>query len=146
MKARTIVWRGGEHPFLLRIGELRALENACDLGSRMILLQLMSSTFRVDHVLETVRLGLIGGGMPDKEAKRTLDLALNTCSHTALALVAAEALEYSLTWDGHDQPGESQAEAASQTPDLRSQTAKPDGPITTGPAAPSASPDRRLNA
>ena len=107
MKAKTIAWRGGEHPFLLRIGELRALENACDLGSRMILVQLMSSTFRVDHVLETIRLGLIGGGMPDKDAKRTLDLALNTCSHTALALVAADALEYSLSWDADDQPGES---------------------------------------
>lgn len=145
MKAKTIAWRGGEHPFLLRIGELRALEAACDLGSRVILLALMGSTFRVDHVLETIRLGLIGGGMPDAEARRTLNLALNTCSHTALALVAAEALTYSLTWDADDQPGETEAEA-SRTPDLRSQTEKPDGQIITGSAAPSAWPDRMLNA
>jgi hypothetical protein len=146
MKAKTIVWRGGEHPFLLRIGELRALETACDLGSRMILVALMASTFRVDHVLETIRLGLIGGGMADKEAKRTLDLALNTCSHTALALVAADALEYSLSWDADDQPGEQQAEAAKGTAGLRSPTEKPDGPIITGSVPPSASPDRILNA
>jgi hypothetical protein len=146
MKAKTIAWKGGEHPFLLRIGELRALETSCDLGSRMILVALMASTFRVDHVLETIRLGLIGGGMPDKEAKRILDLALNTCSHTALAIVAANALEYSLSWDADDQPGELQAEAASQTVDLRSQTERPDGPIIMGSVEPSGSQGQRLNA
>jgi hypothetical protein len=144
VKAKTIAWRGGEHPFLLRIGELRALESACDLGSRVILLALMGSTFRVDHVLETIRLGLIGGGMPDTEARRTLSLALNTCSHTALALVAAEALTYSLSWDADDSPGEATAEA-SQTPDLRSQTEKPDGLTTMASAVQSASPGPMLN-
>ena len=145
MKPIVLAWKGGEHPFLLRIGELIALERLCDLGADVIRISLLTQTQRVEHVTETFRLGLEGGGMSSVEAKKMLNFALTICSTSTLRPIAAAALGYSLTWDVDDQPGEAQAEA-SQTPDLRSQTEKPDGPTISASAAQSASPERRLNA
>jgi hypothetical protein len=66
----TLVWPGGEHTFALRLGELRALQGACDAGPEQILNRIIAGVWRVDDIVETVRLGLIGGGMPDGEARK----------------------------------------------------------------------------
>lgn len=63
MDAQRIVWAGGEHDFALRIGELRALQKNCDAGPELVLNRLRLGQWRVDDVLEPIRLGLIGGGM-----------------------------------------------------------------------------------
>lgn len=68
MQAQRIVWAGGEHDFALRIGELRALQQNCDAGPEEILNRLRLGRWRVDDVLEPIRLGLIGGGMERAEA------------------------------------------------------------------------------
>jgi hypothetical protein len=64
----VLVWAGGEHPFLLRIGELRAIDDACDGGAYAAWERLVSRRPRFDDVYEVVRLGLIGGGMDTKDA------------------------------------------------------------------------------
>lgn len=63
-----INWVGGEHEFTLRLGDLRALQKNCDAGPEQILLRVYSTDWRVDDLIETLRLGLIGGGMEPKEA------------------------------------------------------------------------------
>lgn len=65
----TLVWPGGEHSFALRLGELRALQGACDAGPEQILNRILIGAWRVDDIIETIRLGLIGGGMPDRDAR-----------------------------------------------------------------------------
>ena len=65
----TLVWPGGEHTFALRLGELRALQGACDAGPEQILNRMIAGAWRVDDIIETIRLGLIGGGMRDKDAR-----------------------------------------------------------------------------
>lgn len=72
-EAETLVWEGGEHPFFLRIGELRALQKRCEAGPLAIYMRLVSSSWLVDDVIETVRLGLIGGGMDDRAARDMVD-------------------------------------------------------------------------
>lgn len=65
-----IVWEGGEHPFKLNIGELRALQSATGVGPLFLLGRIMGSQWFVDDIWETIRLGLIGGGMKEDEASR----------------------------------------------------------------------------
>jgi hypothetical protein len=67
------VWDGGEHPFKLNIGELRALQAATGVGPLFLMGRIVGSQWLVDDIIDTVRLGLIGGGMPDKDAKMLTD-------------------------------------------------------------------------
>ncbi|MEO8531014.1 MAG: gene transfer agent family protein, partial [Deltaproteobacteria bacterium] len=57
-----LIWVGGEHEFALNIGELRALQSACDAGPEQILMRMVRQEWRIDDVCETIRLGLLGGG------------------------------------------------------------------------------------
>lgn len=67
------VWDGGEHAFRLRIGELRALQSATGVGPLFLLGRITGSQWFVDDIIETVRLGLIGGGMGEVDAKQLVD-------------------------------------------------------------------------
>lgn len=59
----TQAWGDGDHTFRLRIGELRELEEKRNAGAFEIYQRLATGAWRVDDVTETLRLGLIGGGM-----------------------------------------------------------------------------------
>lgn len=64
----AIVWGDGEHRFRLPIGQLRELQEKCDAGPAFIHSRLAMGTWRIDDIRETLRLGLIGGGMPPDQA------------------------------------------------------------------------------
>jgi hypothetical protein len=64
----TETFGDGEHLFRLAIGQLRELQEACDAGPPLIARRLWSSEWRVDDVRETIRLGLVGGGMDSVKA------------------------------------------------------------------------------
>jgi hypothetical protein len=69
MDAIEVVWPGGAHPFRLRLGELRRLQEACKAGPEEILARLRMGRWHVDDLIEILRLGLIGGGFtPEGEA------------------------------------------------------------------------------
>lgn len=95
-------WAGGEHPFLLRIGERLALEQACDSGVGAILARLMTARegvfawFQRD-VTETLRLGLIGGGMDRVDAARLVTNADERAGTITLASEALMVLYHSLS-------------------------------------------------
>lgn len=63
-----LTWPGGEHTFALYLGELRQLQDACNAGPEEILNRLRAGNWKVDDLIEPLRLGLIGGGMPPQEA------------------------------------------------------------------------------
>ena len=69
MRAIELVWPGGEHTFDLRIGELQALQDACDAGPEFILNRIMAGQWRYADLFDTIRLGLIGGGMNPQRAQ-----------------------------------------------------------------------------
>jgi hypothetical protein len=138
--AEDIVWPGGEHPFRLGIGELRALEQRSDAGCFTILMRLIGQQARIDDVIGPIRLGLIGGGMAEKEAQRLVDMVLaEKASPYALAVTAADILRRFIMWEGDDQPGEAEAGEGTKTR-TRSPTAKPDGQPTTEPEPSSDTP------
>lgn len=58
----------GKHAFRLRIAELIELQEKCDAGPAYIRQRLISGHYLVQDVRETIRLGLIGAGMPSPEA------------------------------------------------------------------------------
>lgn len=59
----TLTWGDGEHKFRLAIGQLRELQDKCGAGPLEVLDRLATRRWRVEDVRETMRLGLIGGGM-----------------------------------------------------------------------------------
>lgn len=128
--AETIVWPGGEHPFRLGIGELRAIEQRCDAGCVAVLMRLLGQVWKIDDVLSPIRLGLVGGGMEERAAQKAIDDALAVASPYALSVTAADILRRFVMWEGEDQPGEADAGAESRTGN-RSRTDEPDGQATT---------------
>lgn len=129
--SESIVWPGGEHEFRLGIGELRAIEQRSDAGCAVVLMRLLGQAWKIDDVIGPIRLGLVGGGMAEKDAQKAVDAALEVASPYALAITSAEVIRRFIMWDGDDQSGELEAGAENQT-QTRSPTDAPDGPAITG--------------
>ena len=102
------VWKGGEHTFKLRIGEFRALQSATNVGPLFLLGRIAGSQWFVDDIIETIRLGLIGGGVGEVAAKKLVDDVLvdnptEIFKHAPLALFI---IKTSLMGDDNDPVGE----------------------------------------
>ncbi len=69
----TLEWADGEHTFRLAFGQIRELQEKTGVGPARLLARLMDETWLLDDVVETLRLGLIGGGMRPPEARRLVD-------------------------------------------------------------------------
>lgn len=63
----TIPWGDDEYTFRLAIKQLRQLQEVCDAGPPFIAARLRANQWRVDDIRETIRLGLIGGGMDQSQ-------------------------------------------------------------------------------
>lgn len=111
MTPKTFVWSGGEHPFFLRIAEFRALQQACDAGPAWVMGRLASQQWRVEDVVETIRLGLIGGGMPQAEAMHLVERHVEQATGGLYvnAILALNILRVSLVGDEDDEVGEPEA-------------------------------------
>jgi hypothetical protein len=66
----TIPFADGQYKFRLALGELRELQEKTNAGPLELLKRLHAGTWRVDDPRETIRLGLIGGGMLPTEAMK----------------------------------------------------------------------------
>lgn len=130
--SETIVWPGGEHEFLLGIGQLRAIEQRSDAGCAVVMMRLLTSQWKIDDVIAPIRLGLVGGGMTEQAAQRAVDAALEVASPYTLAVTSASIIRRFIMWDGDDQPGEIDAEGRTEA--NLSATTEPDGQPTTEPA------------
>jgi hypothetical protein len=64
----SLAWADGEYDFRLGLGQIEELQEACDAGPYVILQHLIAGTWRVKMIRETLRLGLIGGGMQPTQA------------------------------------------------------------------------------
>jgi hypothetical protein len=130
--SENIVWPGGEHEFLLGIGQLRAIEQRSDAGCAVVMMRLLTSQWKIDDVIAPIRLGLVGGGMSEHEAQKAVDAALEIASPYTLAVTSAEVIRRFIMWDGDDQPGEAAAEGAAEA--NLSATTEPAGQPTMAPA------------
>lgn len=107
--AKDITWAGGEHPFDLKIEHLRALQDRCDAGPEWILARLSNKQWHVNDVVDTIRLGLEGGGMEKAEARKLVARYVEDRPLTLSVLTAQAVLMLALYGDPDDQPGEADA-------------------------------------
>lgn len=130
-----IVWAGGEHDFCLDIGSLRALEQRADAGVSVVFVRLMKGEFKVDDVIDTLRLALqCGSKLTDREAMRVIEKAFPSANLYDLSALAARLLALYISWaveTGEDEPGE--PKAAPNPNKSPSETARPDGQATSVP-------------
>lgn len=106
----SLIWRGGEHEFDLRVEHLRALQDRCDAGPPVIADRLGARQWRVEDVTETIRLGLESAGMEKREARRLVEMHvepnLEQCAAYARLIIAA-----ALVGDPDDPVGDYSGEA-----------------------------------
>lgn len=110
-------WDGGEHPFRLGIGQLRALQAATGVGPLFLLGRVAGSQWFVDDIVETVRLGLIGGGMAEPEAKKLVGSIFdeNTPALYRSALLATKILRDAVMGEPDDPTGETGGDEGEST-------------------------------
>ena len=106
MEAKTISWIGGQHDFVLNIGQLRALQGNCNAGPEAIFLRITTGTWLIDDLIETIRLGLIGGGMSNKEAGPLVVHLFELHGALEFKPVAIEILTNALVGEEDDPVGE----------------------------------------
>lgn len=138
-----IAWGDGDHVFnLAKVGQILELESKCDCGVMEILNRLRQDRWRFNDIRETIRIGLIGGGMAPVAAldlvKRYVDdRPWGESVHTALTILIA-----SIVGVPGDDVGKPDAD---QT--VTQATAASSDPLSTGPAPSLASVhDRSMNA
>lgn len=108
-------WADGESTFRLGVGELLELQEKCDAGPAQIVARLEDGTWRVQDLRETLRLGLIGGGMTPTDAmvkvRRYVDARpLMESVDPARAVLLAALLGFGDRPGDGDQAGETAAE------------------------------------
>lgn len=134
---QRIVWPGGEHDFCFHIGELRALEQRLGSGVAVVLARLFSTQFKIDDIHETLRLGLQGGGMSEREAVATIERSYPMANLVDLSVTASRVLAMFVSWptgeEADDPSGEATAATTSQATSSPSQTDASAGPGSSAP-------------
>lgn len=73
----TLSWGDGEYKFRMAYGELRKLQESCDVGPPLMVRRLLpyhpetnplGDNWRVEYIRETIRIALIGGGQTQADA------------------------------------------------------------------------------
>lgn len=96
MQPVRLIWVGGEHDFRLRLGELRALQQRVNAGPLEVYARISSGGWRVDDLLDVLRLGLAGGGMPSGEAADLINALADRHPLIEFALPAQEVIARAL--------------------------------------------------
>lgn len=135
MRGVELTWAGGENEFLLTVDLLRALQDKCDAGPEFILQRLSSKRWLVDDVIQPIRLGLEGGGLPKDEARKLVKNHVEDLPLTFSVMTARAVLMAALYGSEDDLPGEAPAGEGSQSETL-SRAENGDSPASTnGPAS-----------
>lgn len=73
-------WGGGAYLFALKAKQIEELEHLTGEGIGMICMRVFSrSDYKYKHIRESIRLGLIGGGLPPVEATRLVNTYVDGC-------------------------------------------------------------------
>lgn len=64
----------GTYEFCMNYGAIRMLQEAREMGPLFVYQQLQAGTWRIEDVRETIRCGLIGGGMAAVKANKMVQM------------------------------------------------------------------------
>lgn len=128
------LWVGGEHVFAFNLGELEALQNATGSGPGEVFGRLYASLenpitgpWLVGDVIDTLRIGLIGGGMDASEARAKVKAAFDRHGVSELIGIAAEVLLTALQPHEGQDAGKPRGEAPPKN-GTSGKSTKPDQP------------------
>ena len=82
MQEVVIPWPGGEHAFRLGLAELETIQQKTDCGPEYLLHRINAGQWHVGDLIEVLRNGLIGGGMPHVDALKIVRKAFD--NHPAI--------------------------------------------------------------
>ena len=111
---------GRECKFEIRLGQMRELERACEVGIGAIYMRLATLQYRFDDVRNTIRFGLIGGGMSEAEAEAMMRFTVDgkpLAPHVALAVSILRAMHEGIAPGKAEE--ESQGDPATSPPITR---------------------------
>lgn len=123
-------WGDDEHEFRLKVAQILELENVCGIGIYAIARRLVERQWHFNDVRETVRLGLIGGGLTPKAALALVRTYIDERPLSESYGIALRILERVL-----DPPDEVKKNSKPADESDRSKSASA-GPSSTEPAAP----------
>lgn len=107
----TLPWADGDYTFRLAWGQLIELQEKTDCGPGFLLDKMWQNNWKVQHISEIIRLGLIGGGQTPADAlKLTRNYVENRPPLENLSLAQA-ILAISLQGAPEEAKGEAQAVA-----------------------------------
>lgn len=104
----TIAWADGEHTFRLGIKQLEELQEKCNAGPPLVMARLSARMWFLHDVRETLRLGLVGGGMEPEKARLLVNRYAADGHLMKAALVAYTVITTALVGPA-DEPGKSAA-------------------------------------
>jgi hypothetical protein len=137
---RTFSWVHGDDVFCLsRVGLILELEERCNSGLGAVFQRLGDGTWKFNDFRETIRLGLIGGGMEPAEASRVVKRHVDECDEGFghCVLLAYEIVKSSILGNPKDDPvGKNQPEA--NLPGFSTTTGASDDQKSSPSAEPSA--------
>lgn len=116
---------GEERPFRLGIGQLRALDEACDCGPMELLSRLTSGTWRIADLRQTLFEGLKGGGMGDPEATRLIKATVDEGPLQPFVPLAQAIVLAAVVGVEGEAPGEPQGEATETRPSPEASSGSP---------------------
>jgi hypothetical protein len=127
----AIAWADGEYRFRLALGQMRELQEKCDAGPAFILGRLQSGRWLVDDARETLRLGLIGGGLKPAESLKLVQRYVDERPLLESVQPAMAVLLAALVGAGDEPLGKPEA-AKEQAPGLSAESSP--SPPSTEPA------------
>lgn len=107
----SLDWVDGQHTFTLKWGDLVKLQEACDAGPYVVYQRLMLGTWRMHDIRETIRLGLIGGGMEPAKALSMVQGYVEARPPLESIALAQGILGTALQGAPDEKPGEAEGEA-----------------------------------
>lgn len=131
----TLDWADGTYLFALKWGQLIELQEKCDAGPYVVLARLEEGSWRVGDIADTIRLGLIGGGLPPLEALKLTRTYVEARPPLENLRAAQAILAAGLMGVPEERVGKPQPGASAST---RSRTAKSASRKSSAPASPSA--------
>jgi hypothetical protein len=117
----TFDWADGTYRFRLPYGQLAELQERTGCGPQLLLQRVVDGAWKVDDLRETIRLGLIGGGLEPVKAlalvRRYVEERPLLESVTPARLILSAALfgVEGEEWPGKDAPGEDRSADPSPT-------------------------------
>ena len=118
MDGIRLKWPGGEHSFALRLGELRALQDARDAGPEEIFNRLRTGAWRIDDVIQTLRQGLVGGeGMTPHEAAQRVMEVIELHPLSQFKLTALSVLLHAILGPGDEEVGKPEGATTETAPE-----------------------------